>query len=830
MLFNHPTLGDIQNFVYLKGKVLRVYLEDPAIDPSFWDTADIEYENHKVFSHAKVRYHCQAVGIERANGAVVDGGRGFDVDDEVILMAKIGSTPHMGEEYEQMYVVSHLNGTVPCTYNYLLVRVSATALKPHAPPYGVWREGVYVPTEPGSHSKEYCMVWDTTKGLPATIYNPSTGIPYVFPVTVEEFKPALDYYAFTDEELFVLASQGDAQSQEAGFTPNWTADLQGNLIRGDAPADAWWTTYDINANPIFELFSKIQTALALDNVGASTGAFTASMAKLAAGKENIDRWKAASPLAFNDDTRSFDVKGSGDTYVMPAETQARLQVLQGTVAQMNDAISNLDSAKIARWENLQTWDLSPVPSDTAEEARRVLLRAELVELSGSVTIRSYQYLKRVRDTAQLEIDGILGQSVFTPWPIAHDKNGNLLKGSSYHLQTAYGEDEIWACAKNIYQGMVVAYCDAAWKFVRMREIPPVVPITNTGLERLMGSNVTPGTAGLTMGQMMADISFALASAITVGQDNNIFSIGTLKRINDGGFHRTTHPALKTEGIGSWRMTQRAIPHSNEPVFITALNSRKESIDVWNRYDNWMNSIQYSAASYGTDRTWWFRSNAQQWRINANFIDTPIGSMWYYSPTWEVALWYMSGFSIFDGGPICRRDAPVRTTFTRQTRHTRRVVAQIYIVQRQAVTQWDDPTRTFVVQQLNKGIYDHFVPADIKYVDKDGDGLKNDDYTTLTAEQQKAQLSDRVYVRSTYTGEVGYVPPAALRANRNEIEIMAACDLYSTLKTNFGQCNPSKQVRNGRLEQEIEKLLQLYHTSEGLGIKDFSEFKLEARII
>ena len=144
--------------------------------------------------------------------------------------------------------------------------------------------------------------------------------------------------------------------------------------------------------------------------------------------------------------------------------------------------------------------------------------------------------------------------------------------------------------------------------------------------------------------------------------------------------------------------------------------------------------------------------------------------------------------------------------------------------------WADPARTFVKQELRKGIYDHFAPEDIKYVAKDQDGLNDDDYTTLTDEQKEALLSDRVYLRTQYAGEVGYAPPAALRPNRNEVEIMAACDLYSTLRTNFGQCNPNKQVRNGLLENEIQKLISTYYENEGLGAKNLSEFNLEARIV
>ena len=59
--------------------------------------------------------------------------------------------------------------------------------------------------------------------------------------------------------------------------------------------------------------------------------------------------------------------------------------------------------------------------------------------------------------------------------------------------------------------------------------------------------------------------------------------------------------------------------------------------------------------------------------------------------------------------------------------------------------------------------------------------------------------------------------------------MAACDLYSTLRAKFGQCNPSKQARNGLLEYEIQKLIDCHYTNSGLGPKDFSAFNLETRI-
>jgi hypothetical protein len=814
-LFSHINLGDLQSYVYLEGIIKAIYPESDGIAEAKWDTADVEYENMKVFANAPVRYHCQKTGADRANGAVIDGAKGFGVGDKVIIMAKIGTTPGKGEEYEKMYVIAHRDGVVPCAYNYLFIRIGAAALGPLVPPFGRWNEGLYTVNEVNDHPNEYCIVWDTARGCPASVYNPISGEPFIFPVSIEDFKPALDNFKFSDEELFTFGPQGDDEVQDAGFTPNWLSDVQGIKIRDGAQPSAWWTSYDIYANPIFNLLANTSLALFTDSAGASDGTFAKTMEQFNAGQENILKWKAASPLAFNDDTRSFDVKGSGVTQEMPPETQARLQELQAKIGQMKDLIGTLDSAKIARWEELSV--MIPLTDP--------VLQAELVALSAEQIIVKYRAYKSMRDTAQTEVDTILGNSVFVPWEIAYDKNGLPLKGRSYHMQNAYGEDEIWVCAKNVYGGLVVDYCDAMWKFVRLSNLPPVIPIGNQAAERMAGTAwFGVGGQALVGAMSMNDISLMVASEIGIADDNNIFSYATLKRINDGGFHRTTHPALRTAGVGSFRMTQNKIPFSStEPTFITAMNSRLEHIGVWHRYDNWMNSFQYSSATWGVDRTWWFKSSAEQWRIRATFIDTPIGSMWHAAPGWEAGIWYMSGLSFSPGNITARRDLPVNTHFTRQTKHTRNVISQIYIVQRQAVTMFEDPALSSVRQVENKGIYDHLDPASIKYVG-------GADYDAMTPKEKKAKVSDRIYLRSAYPGEVGYDPPAALRGNRNEVEIMAACDLYSTLRTNFGQCNPGKQVRNGLLEYEIQKLIAKHYTGLGLGLKDFSAFNLEARIM
>lgn len=802
MLFDHPDIGDVQKYVYLEGVILEVYLESPLLPPEKWDTADVKYEKEKVFKNAAIRYHCVPIGVNRDNGAIADGGRGFDKGDKVILMARIGTSPGLGEEYDKMYVIAHRDGICPCVYNYLFIRISPVSLIPHTPPYGIWRDGEYVASNPGSHADELCIVWDVAQNTPASIYNPITKQLYSFPVTVEEFKPMLDYFKFVDEELFTLTPQGDAQIQEAGFTPDWRSDIQGDKIRNGARSDHWWTSYDIYANPVLNLFSGFQMDIALDAEGVSTGAFTRLNKSLVAKQGKIEGWKSASPQAFNDDSRVFIVAGKG-------------------------------------------------------------------------------------------------------------MNGENLSGKSYHLQTAFGEDEIWICAKNTYQGMIVSYCDAKWKFVRSLGVPPAVAIGNPHLDNMAsgGSNI-PGGGSISIGRLLEDVSYAMAASATQAGDGNMFSYGALKRINEGGLHRNSHPALRTTGIGSWLAKQKAIPLSPmEPVFQTAINTRVESVDVWYRYDNWMNSIQCSSATFGVDRTWWFASNAQQWRVKCCFIDTPIGSMWYSSPTWEVALWYMTGFNILFGGPTCRKDVPLNTHFIRQTKHSHRVISQIYITQRQGVTLWDDPARTFVRQELYKGVYDLFktVPKpdveakiehltnlihyyglqinaldttiiqqweaasdtqrgnllkwdgrkaefnkyyeylkgideaqkelaaipdddkptdDIAFVEVPGTGWAR--YDTLTAAQKKEFITDRVYVRTKYEGEQNYVAPASLRNNRNEVEIMAACDTYSSLYERCGQMNPAKQTRNALLEAEIEKLITRYY--EGRDAKDMSVFTLEMRIV
>ena len=822
--YNHSTFGDIQSYVYLEGKILKVYIEDTSISQDKWDTADVEYENKKVFSGAKVRYHCLKEGSNRANGAIVDGAKGFDVGDQVIVMAKIGSSHGTGTEYETMFVVAHIEGPKRCTYNYLLVRISSSDFLPHTPPYGTWKQSVYTITDPGSLSEEYCTIWNTSKNSVATVINPTNNQPYVFPVTMEDLKPALDNFTFVDEELFTMSSQGDEESEEAGFVPDWLADGQGNLLRGSLPPDIWWNTYNEKGNPLLNLFNDAILKLMTDSEGLSSGTFNSVQDIIDSNNEKILNWKTLSPKSFGDDSREFSIKGSSSTNVISIDDQVKLQDLQEQLAKLDALIEPLKSSGVDRYNELKDKVVNGIElNDTAKQ--------ELVDLSNSPTIFLYNHYKSLQEQTTKDLEVITNATSWTSWATAHDKDMTDLTGKSYHLQMAYGEDEYWGCAKSTFHGMVVSYCDAMWKFTRLTQPLPVLGIDNNALMKLASGSAFMG--GLAAGAMLSlgDIDKALASQAMVLPDNNMFSWGMLKRINEGCFHRTSNPAMKTLGIGSWRLTQNKIPNNEkETTFISALNTRYESIDIWSRYDNWMNTIACENGSWGVDTTWWMKSDAQQWKLKAVYIDTPLGNMFGSSPTWEVALWHMTGFNILFGGPTCRQDVPLNTHFVKQTKHSERLVSQVYIAQRQAVTLWDDPSRTFLRQELYKGAFDCFPSEDIKFVAKDPDNKVDDDYTLLSEEDKQNILSDKVYVRTKYKDEVNYQAPLPLRNNRNEIEIMASCDLYSTLQTNFGSYHPNNQVRNGDLEYEIEKLIRFYYISENIMPKGFSEFKLETRII
>lgn len=794
---NHPTFGDIQRHTFITGTILAVYIEDEVTPAEKWDTADVQYEGEKIFHGAPVRYHCQAVGVERANGAVADGGRGFSAGDKVILMARVTAEHGKGEEYDQMFVVAHQDGVHACMWDYVLIRVSVSAFIPHEPPYGVWEDGIYHITIPGSHDHEYATIWDSRRRCPASIMNPVTGTPYVWPVKMEDLKPLLDNYRFEDADLFEMQSQGDAVSEEAGFTPQWKDDQAGDKIRGGAPANEWWTSFNINGNPISNLFYQIEQAVYTHDEDVADGTFQAAVDLYEAAEPQIAQWIENSPVACNRDVRENDVKGSDAEIEVPQYVTDRVNSLTALIAQMESLMAAIEGQ----------------PG----------------------MLPTYLEYKSTRDAAALERDELIAQSAFVPWEVAHDIYGEPLKRTSVHWQLAYGEDEIWVCGKQTYAGMIVSLCDAAWKFDRHLTLPPAIAITEgEAAQRLANGTAIMGNTRYGEHMTYEDIAFALASDVSLSLgDNNIFSYGTLKRLLEGCYHRTENPAMKDAGVGSWRLKQIMRPKKpKDPVYYTALNTRMSTIDVWDRYDNWMNTFNHSCASPGVDRTWWFKSYGMQWRISSYYIDTPIGSMFYSAPTVEVALWNQSGLNISPANITARRDIPGFSGFNMEAKQSERVMCQIYISRRQGVSLWQDPELSFVKQTYLKGPYDSMDPAEIKWVtvlDESGTPTPRD-YTTMEDEEKAALLDDRTYVRCEYEGEEGYVPVGPLNTNRNEIEVMAACDTVSSLMAAHGRAHPVDMERDGRFEKAIAELIEFYYVSEGYDKKNLSDFNIEARIV
>jgi hypothetical protein len=407
------------------------------------------------------------------------------------------------------------------------------------------------------------------------------------------------------------------------------------------------------------------------------------------------------------------------------------------------------------------------------------------------------------------------------------------KATSVHIQTAFGEDEIWQCAVNTYDGMIVSYCDSMWKFVRFIEVPPGMPIPGLyeNLENLENQAIigmaTPGAGGL----LLSDLGTVLAgeaSLAGMGGENSLWSFGLLKRINEGAFHRTIHPAVS----GSLAFKTTPIPEDTlqEPSYFCALNKRWDKIDTWNRYDNWQNTFNSASGSFGVDVTWWFRSNAQSWGAESIYADTPLGSMWFQSPDWKAAIWYM--YQLGSCSTVARRDKALNQRLTHCCKHNRAAVAQLYIVQRTSVTLWAETENIFSKQEVGKSPYDS-IPLDafgedsIAYVKMPDNSMIHID--SLTDAEIESVLSERIYIRSVCDDEdIDQAPTnQAFRENRNEFEIMAAADLYGSLMTSHQRRNPVDQVRCPEFERAVAELLEQVMITASLS---FSQIYTDMEII
>jgi hypothetical protein len=618
---------------------------------------------------------------------------------------------------------------------------------------------------------EYCIIYDVISKDYASIVDPDTiGSDQIemleFPCPISKIQSFFRYAELRGKPLFEASfPQGDDEIEIAGATPSWKTDIQGDDIRAGTSAKDWWTSYDVDKNPTIEFFEDLSLGLMLDDEGSSNGTYQRVMDTLANHEAEVLQWGENSG-GFESDERVYDVTGSPE---VPTSAYSSGPM---TVTIGND--ESLDSDE----------ESEPVP-------------AKAIGPDGEI----------------------------------------LPQATSKHIQMAYGEDEVWVCGVNSYDGMIVSYCDAKWKFVRFDGFPPVIPVPGTqenweavATDATLGAAM-PGGMAANSGKMIHDIDKALASDASLaglGGENNIFSMGFLKRINEGSFHRTQHPAMS----GSQALKISPIPENPEqdpPQYYTAINFKWDKIDCWYRWDNWMNTYGCITSTFGVNPTWWFQSYAQHWGCETEFVETPIGTMWHTSPDWKCMVWMLFGLSTTM--MTARQDKALCQQFQSSCKHSRSTVCQLYINQRTSITLWSILENRFVRQDLGVAPYDCVPSLDgedpVAYAQMPDGSYKH--YDLLTEEEISSLLSERIFLRTPMDGEE--IPEQeSLRLSRNEIEIMGAADLYGELGLEHSRKNPVDQERCPEFEKAVQELAEKVFTEAGIDPTSFTPLFTDMEII
>jgi hypothetical protein len=397
------------------------------------------------------------------------------------------------------------------------------------------------------------------------------------------------------------------------------------------------------------------------------------------------------------------------------------------------------------------------------------------------------------------VDGVQLQAI--------DVCGNFLdKATSFHVQTAYGETEIWLCMSNhispVTGTMMVYSCDEKWDYFRGVKVPDAI--------------APPGAETMGFLEFRSGV-FQLATYQS--QHDNLWNMAYLKRINEGAYHRTVHPALKTmpgaaspgpkEITGSKMLTTTLIPEDidNEPAYLSAINLRWDKIDAWYRYDNWTNTgmdRSFNAGPYAVHPSAWFTNVGLQWGAESIYADTPLGSMWVRAPQWRTAV---VNWSDWLAVTQIRRDEPVNQKLIALGKHSRAVVCQLYVAQRTSLTLRPEEDGDFVSQALGHGPYYSVVDsADPDEADAainhvrlpDNSRVHIDD---LTPEQKAEVLEDIKIIWSDSEASV-----IGAQNNRNEFEIIGAADLYGELITQHTRRNPADQERTPEFESQVADLI------------------------
>ena len=393
-------------------------------------------------------------------------------------------------------------------------------------------------------------------------------------------------------------------------------------------------------------------------------------------------------------------------------------------------------------------------------------------------------------------------------------------GSSTHYQVGYGEDEIWWCPRMFVDGMIVGYCDEKWMYMRSENFPIMVGIGNPGYDRLIEGDSMPRGGGIgNMYDIHQGIAADASQSVADGSVTIVFA--SLKRLNEGMFHHDSYPLIP----GSLKLVTFENPgHPEEPSFESRLGFRREHMNVWVRYDNWHNTFKHSFALGEAHRMWFFEVWASQRLLDNYYVDTPIGSMMHHAPCYRLLQWFSR-----EAQPAVasvRQDWPLRQNLFWAARQHEHAVCQVYIVHRQGlrlegyggglgsdghyliqkelVSPWDclpklqDLPGSPVIQPVVHE-EDFNLPDASEYV-----GFVGDKHAVeMTDEEIWSKLENLVVLHSGMEN-----PPDPLRENRNEIEIMAAANMWNELFEAHESYDPSLQERNPDFESAIADLVNM----------------------
>ena len=739
--------------MYLPGLVTAVYAGDKDTPESNRDTADVSIISGGTsipFKNCPIFYHCDSSGVVRENGSIENSSRAFTEGDEALCRCHVKPKKDSVDEnpsFDKVFLVGHVSGPKRCSYKYAFLRISEKELKELKSPLGEWeysessKKYVYKAFDKDSHKDEMCIVYDAVNKKLADVIDPTKDgtKKYVFPCSVESLKPFLDSVNLElDRELYKWSYHGSAPDtiEFASAYPNHTDDFSGEHL-GVSPTGVPYTSY-FDDDPALSVFVKFTNAVTRTTSSELSSGKFERFDELKKSKEEIVAEFASRSKGFLVDTREKEVTGtvlsdgSKPQYILDAisrltekrtEYLASSKLLAASRAEAVALIASLESGirsgqakidvlvsefnAIASLENGSAYDLARQIADlksSLDSSLSVLARKreDLVAIDASISEMNDKISNITDEINNLNNFDAIIQPAISP-------KGERLKNTSFHVQALYGENENWLCAKNTYMGFIVSYCDSPYKFIRVQKIPGVLPIPFT-------------VSFIPSAQPMYYAALLSNAGLSFG--NNIWDYVMLKRFNEGCFHRTTAPAVcgvsgakssdsptgasvkDFNGVGSYRLDQIAHEERDgDPLFATAVNSRLEHIDSWYRKDNWMNSIELVGRTPIADATAFFISFAVQWRLSCVYIDTPIGSMLYGSPRLQAATWYM--YQIHSQGSTARNDLPFRTHFIAKTRQTGAAAMQIYIVQRQSLTAWNEGVdkKEIVRQVFRYGPYD-----------------------------------------------------------------------------------------------------------------------------